>query len=185
MVLRQDAVRHVLIDVEPERPRNDARNPRTPETEDLRVLSSTMARMSASLGPFGPGFFGRGLDENKRRYLRRTNAWWHCRSVDGRTSFRTRRFGDRRLTRCTSGLGTPCPPTWQPARPMPAGRERKSTARRRARRVHTMRPPDYRPPRCLFPGTDTACAWWRCSGNTGQRGRRGRRARVSPQRRRL
>ena len=40
----------------------------------LRDLSSTMAWMSASLGPFGPGVFGHGLDENSRRYLRRTNA---------------------------------------------------------------------------------------------------------------
>ena len=40
----------------------------------LRDLSSTIARMSASLGLFGPGFFGRWLDENKRRYLRRTSA---------------------------------------------------------------------------------------------------------------
>src|SRR5438105_11441175 len=40
----------------------------------LRDLSSTMAWMSGSLGPFGPGFFGHGLEENSRRYLRRTNA---------------------------------------------------------------------------------------------------------------
>jgi len=40
----------------------------------LRDVSSTMAWMSASLGPFGPGFFGHWLDENSRRYLRRTNA---------------------------------------------------------------------------------------------------------------
>ena len=40
----------------------------------LRDLSSTMAWISASLGPFGPGFFGHGLDENSRRCLRRTIA---------------------------------------------------------------------------------------------------------------
>jgi len=40
----------------------------------LRDLSSTMAWMSASPGPFGPGFLRHGLDENSRRYLRRTNA---------------------------------------------------------------------------------------------------------------
>ena len=34
----------------------------------LRDLSSTIAWISASLGPFGPGFFGHGLDENSRRY---------------------------------------------------------------------------------------------------------------------
>ena len=38
----------------------------------LRDLSSTMALMSASLGPFGPGVLGHGLDENNRWYLRRT-----------------------------------------------------------------------------------------------------------------
>ena len=30
-----------------------------------------MARMSDSLGPFGPGFFGRAHEENNRRYLPR------------------------------------------------------------------------------------------------------------------
>ena len=35
----------------------------------LRDLSSTMAWISASLGPFGPDFFGHGLDANSRRYL--------------------------------------------------------------------------------------------------------------------
>jgi len=29
----------------------------------LRALSSTMARISASSGPFGPGFFGHGLHD--------------------------------------------------------------------------------------------------------------------------
>jgi hypothetical protein len=41
----------------------------------LRDFSSTMAWMSASSGPFGPGFLGHGVDENSRRYLRRTKAW--------------------------------------------------------------------------------------------------------------
>ena len=40
----------------------------------FRDLSSTVACLSASLGPFGPGFFGHSLDENSRRYVRRTNA---------------------------------------------------------------------------------------------------------------
>jgi hypothetical protein len=40
----------------------------------LRDLSSTMALMSASSGPFGPRFLGHGVDENSQRYLRRTNA---------------------------------------------------------------------------------------------------------------
>ena len=40
----------------------------------FRDLSSTMAWMSAALGPFGPGSFGHSLDENSRRYVRRTNA---------------------------------------------------------------------------------------------------------------
>ena len=38
----------------------------------LRDFSSTMAWMSALSRPFGPGFFGHGVDENSRRYLRRT-----------------------------------------------------------------------------------------------------------------
>jgi hypothetical protein len=40
----------------------------------LRDLSSTIAWISALLGPFGPGFLGRGVDENSRRYLQRTKA---------------------------------------------------------------------------------------------------------------
>src|SRR5262245_66220772 len=35
----------------------------------LRDLSSTMARMRASSGPFGPGFLRHGPDENSNRYL--------------------------------------------------------------------------------------------------------------------
>jgi hypothetical protein len=37
----------------------------------LRDLSSTMALMSAALGPFGPSVVGPWLDENRWRYLRR------------------------------------------------------------------------------------------------------------------
>ena len=40
----------------------------------LRDLSSRMAWMSASLGPFGPGVLGRGIAEKSRRYLKRTKA---------------------------------------------------------------------------------------------------------------
>jgi hypothetical protein len=40
----------------------------------LRDLSSTMAWMRASLGPFGPAFLEYAVDENRRRYLRRTKA---------------------------------------------------------------------------------------------------------------
>jgi hypothetical protein len=40
----------------------------------LRDLSSTMARMRASSGPFRPGFWRQGFDENSREYLRRTKA---------------------------------------------------------------------------------------------------------------
>jgi hypothetical protein len=43
-------------------------------TRGLRDLSSTMARMRASSGPFGPRVVGHGLEENSRRYLLRTNA---------------------------------------------------------------------------------------------------------------
>ena len=40
----------------------------------VRDVSSTMAWMSAALGPFGPGCCGHALDETSRRYVRRTNA---------------------------------------------------------------------------------------------------------------
>jgi hypothetical protein len=40
----------------------------------LRDLNSTIARMTASSGPFGPGFLGHGDDENGRRYFRCTKA---------------------------------------------------------------------------------------------------------------
>ena len=52
----------------------------------LRDLSSTMAWMSASSGPFGPGFLEHGVDENSRRYLRRTRAPMkreECRGAEG------------------------------------------------------------------------------------------------------
>ncbi len=64
----------VLVDVDPERSEM-MRAIRGQPNRGLRDLSSTMAWMSASLGPFDPGFLGHGLDENSRRYLRRTNAW--------------------------------------------------------------------------------------------------------------
>ena len=46
---------------------------RGPPNRGFRDVSSTMAWRSASLGPFGPDCFGHSLDENSRRYLRRTN----------------------------------------------------------------------------------------------------------------
>ena len=73
IVFRQHAAHDVLIDVGPERSRDDARNPWT-ANRGFRDLISTMTWISASLGPFGPGFFGHSLDENSRRYVRRTNA---------------------------------------------------------------------------------------------------------------
>ena len=72
-VCRQDAVHDVLVDIDPERLRDDARHTRVPN-RGLRDWSATMARMRASLGPGGPGFFGRWPEENNRRYVRRTHA---------------------------------------------------------------------------------------------------------------
>ena len=69
----QHAVHDVLVGVDPERLRDDACDRGQPN-RGLRDLSSTMARMTPSSGPFGPGFFGQGLEENSSRYLRRTNA---------------------------------------------------------------------------------------------------------------
>jgi hypothetical protein len=70
IVFREHAVHDVPIDVDPERLGDDAGQPNW----GLRDFSSTMAWMSALSGPFGPGFFGHGVDENSRRYLRRTKA---------------------------------------------------------------------------------------------------------------
>src|SRR5215510_4138714 len=59
----------------------------------LRDVSSTMAGISASPGPFGPRFLRHGLATNSPRYLRRTRAARNANSVDGRTtmaSFRMR-----------------------------------------------------------------------------------------------
>ena len=55
----------------------------------LRDLSSTMARMSDSLGPFGPGFFGRALEENNRRLLAA-----HQRLMEGQQRGRAQSDGD-------------------------------------------------------------------------------------------
>jgi hypothetical protein len=73
IVFRQHAVYDVLVDVDPN-VCEMMRAIRGQPNRGLRDLSSTMAWMSASLGPFGPGFFGHGLDENSRWYLRRTNV---------------------------------------------------------------------------------------------------------------
>jgi hypothetical protein len=73
IVFRQDAVHHVPVDIDSERLRM-MRAIRGQPNRGLRTLSSTIALMSASSGPFGPGFFGHGLEENSRRYLRSTNA---------------------------------------------------------------------------------------------------------------
>ena len=76
IVFRQHASDDVLVDVDAERPRDGEmmRAMRGQPNRGFRDLSSTIARMSASLGPFGPGVLGRWLDENKRRYFRCTSA---------------------------------------------------------------------------------------------------------------
>jgi hypothetical protein len=73
IVFRQHAVHDVLVDVYPN-VCEMMRAIRGQPNRGLRDLSSTMAWMSAALGPFGPAFFGQGLDENSRLYLRRTSA---------------------------------------------------------------------------------------------------------------
>jgi hypothetical protein len=70
-VLRQHAVHDVLVDVD-QYVCEMMRAIRGQPNRGLRDLSSTMAWMIASFGPFGPGFFGHWLDENSRWYLRRT-----------------------------------------------------------------------------------------------------------------
>ncbi len=60
----------------------------------LRLLVSIMASMSSGEGPLGPGL-PRRFGENKRRYLRCTNAAWKARRVDvfSTTAGRSRRLG--------------------------------------------------------------------------------------------
>jgi hypothetical protein len=72
-VFGQHAVDEILIDVDPERVRKDPSDARTAEAR-LRDFSSAIARMSASFGPFWPGFLVVGAGENSLRYLRRTKA---------------------------------------------------------------------------------------------------------------
>ena len=48
-----------------------------------------MARMSDSLGPFGPGFFGRALEENKSAVLAA-----HQRLMEGQQRGRAQSDGD-------------------------------------------------------------------------------------------
>ena len=45
-----------------------------PGLEQFLFVDDVVRLMSASLGPFGPGCCGHSLDENSRRYVRRTNA---------------------------------------------------------------------------------------------------------------
>jgi len=49
----------------------------------LRDLSSTIAWMSASSGPFGQGFLGHGVDEKSRRYFRRHQSLMKCEERRG------------------------------------------------------------------------------------------------------
>ena len=73
IAFRQHAVHDVLVDVDPERLRDDARNPRAPESRIARFELDDGADERLAR-PFGPGFFGRALEENNRRYLPRTSA---------------------------------------------------------------------------------------------------------------
>ena len=72
-MFRQHAGHDVLVDVDPERLRDDQRDPWTAEPRIARLEFDD--RLDQRLaGPFGPGFWGAGVDENSWRYLRRTNA---------------------------------------------------------------------------------------------------------------
>ena len=73
IVFRQNAVDDMFVDVDPERVRDDAGNPRTAEPRIAR-LELDDGSDECRTRPFGPGFFGHWLDEKSRRYLRRTNA---------------------------------------------------------------------------------------------------------------
>ena len=72
-MFRQHAVHDVLVDVDPECLRDDARNPWTTEPRIAR-LEFDDGVDECLIRPFRAGFLGRDVDENSRRYLRRTNA---------------------------------------------------------------------------------------------------------------
>src|SRR6516225_1016746 len=56
---------------------------RTQPNFGLRCFISTMAAMSCSDGPFGPGFRVWHGEENSRRYFRWTMALWNLNRVAG------------------------------------------------------------------------------------------------------
>jgi hypothetical protein len=74
IVFRQHAVHDVLIDVDAERVRDDARNSWTAESWIPRLELDDGLDEGFARAPFGPGFLGQGREENRRWYLRRTKA---------------------------------------------------------------------------------------------------------------
>src|SRR5215471_15630222 len=69
----QDAVHDVLVDVDPERLRDDACDPWTAESRIAR-LEFDDGPDDAFVRPFRSGLLRAGLEENSSQYLRRTNA---------------------------------------------------------------------------------------------------------------
>jgi hypothetical protein len=66
---------------------------------ELRDLSSTMARMSASLGPFGPGFFGRSIKSQPRAA--------EDTSVEQESALQATAYGKRSLLRSSARRASP------------------------------------------------------------------------------
>jgi hypothetical protein len=74
IAFRQHAIDKVLVDIDAERVRDDARNPWTTEPRIARLELDDGPAKCLAWRPLGPGFLGHGVDVNSRRYLRRTNA---------------------------------------------------------------------------------------------------------------
>ena len=72
-VFRQHQVYDVLVEGDAERLRQDQCDPWTTESRIVR-LEFDDGPNEGLTGPFGPGFWGHRLDENRRQYLRRTKA---------------------------------------------------------------------------------------------------------------
>jgi hypothetical protein len=73
VVFGKDAPHDVLVDHDAECPRDDQPSPWAAERRLARFQLDNCAYEFVA-GPYGPGFLGRWLNENNRRYFPRTNA---------------------------------------------------------------------------------------------------------------
>ena len=81
-MFREDAAHDVLVEIHAEDIGNLLRDAHTAE-RGLRPFISTIAAMSATDGPFGPGLRRGDEAENRSRYFRSTKALWNFNNVAG------------------------------------------------------------------------------------------------------